>query len=155
MTGISHSLSLICASIGYIPLGKVLFDGGPNPNAMILHEVFIFDSSNDKCDGSGWCDSEEVANYYTSPFGCYFPMFYSQYGGDVYDVLLTWDRKGQPTSFQRSYYSSKDGSCQSMIEEKGYELLEFAAGASIGTMWLTDEYILVMDDLSVTYTPTE
>ena len=80
---------------------------GPNPNAMILHKVYVDCSSG--CKGSNY-------NSYKTPFGCYIPNTFDDYENyDVYDEILTWDRSGNPTHFRRTAFYSTDGSCQDQI----------------------------------------
>lgn len=74
---------------------------------MLLHKVYAGQYS---CSGSNYFS-------YTSPFGCYNPKTFDgieQY--DTYDEILEWTRYGRPTLFRRTYYYSKDGSCQDQIE---------------------------------------
>lgn len=66
--------------------------------------------------GAYECKGSDYISY-TSIFGCYNPNTYDGHENyDVYDEILKWDRSGQPTYFQRTYYYSKDGSCQNQIE---------------------------------------
>ena len=74
---------------------------------MLLHKVYAGQYS---CSGSNYFS-------YTSPFGCYNPKTFDGIeNGDTYDTILEWTRNGRPTLFRRTYYFSKDGSCQDQIE---------------------------------------